>query len=282
MQSVLITGTSSGFGLAGTLELARRGWRVFATMRNQDRQDHLIDAVRSNRLEQSVEIIALDVTDQDSVRAAVADVLARNDGRLEAVVHNAGIAVAGAFEDIPETDLRRVMETNFFGVMTLTRELLPTFRSQRRGRIVAVSSDSAFAGEPTNSIYCASKWALEGWAESLAFELEPFNIDVALVEPGPFKTEVWNSTKFVNPPGTAYGPLLEKIEPAFNRHFERHAGDPAVVAKVIASALEAKKPKFRNPVGAVARLNHALRGKLPNSMMRNSVKSYMGIKGLKL
>jgi short-subunit dehydrogenase len=98
---------------------------------------------------------------------------------------NAGVAVAGALEDLPESEIRRVMETNFFGVLELTRTLLPTFRAQRRGRIVLVSSQAAFAGQPANSIYCASKWALEGWAESLAYEFDAFGIHVILIEPGP-------------------------------------------------------------------------------------------------
>jgi len=98
--------------------------------------------------------------------------LSQTGNKLDAVVHNAGVAVAGTLEDVPESELRRVMETNFFGVLELTRALLPTFRAQRRGRIVIVSSEAAFMGQPTNSIYCASKWAIEGWAEAIAYELE--------------------------------------------------------------------------------------------------------------
>ena len=116
---------------------------------------------------------------------AVASILSQTGNKLDAVVHNAGVAAVGALEDVPESELRRVMETNFFGVLELTRALLPTFRAQRRGRIVIVSSEAAFMGQPTNSIYCASKWAVEGWAEAVAYELEPFGIDIILVEPGP-------------------------------------------------------------------------------------------------
>ena len=126
--------------------------------------------------------------------------LSQTGNKLDAVVHNAGVAAAGALEDVPESELRRVMETNFFGVLELTRALLPTFRAQRRGRIVIVSSEAAFMGQPTNSIYCASKWAVEGWAEAIAYELEPFGIDVILVEPGPYRTEIWDSTPRIQPP----------------------------------------------------------------------------------
>ena len=111
--------------------------------------------------------------------------LTQKRGRtLDAVVHNAGIGAGGAFEDLDDALFRRVMETNFFGALALTRRLLPTFRAQRHGRIVVISSETTFAGQPAISPYCASKWAAEGWAELLAYELEPFNIQISLIEPG--------------------------------------------------------------------------------------------------
>ena len=168
MRSVLITGTSSGIGRATAVLLASRGWRVFATMRDLQKRCALEQALREAGATDGIEIEQLDVTSSGSIQAAVASILARTGNRLDAVVHNAGVAAAGALEDVPEPDLRRVMETNFFGVLGLTRALLPTFRDQGRGRIIVVSSEAAFMGQPTNSIYCASKWALEGWAERKA------------------------------------------------------------------------------------------------------------------
>lgn len=223
MPSVLITGTSSGFGLNSTVELARRGWQVFATMRNLDKSAPLAQAVARAGIAQRVTIERLDVTDAESMRAYVAELLERTSGRLDAVVHNAGVAVGAAFEDVPEAQLRLVMETNFFGVLELTRLLLPTFRARRRGRIVVVSSNSAYAGEPANSIYCASKWAVEGWAESIAFELDPFGVDVVLIEPGPYRTEIWNSSPRIRPASTAYGPLLDVLEKAVDEHVAKDA-----------------------------------------------------------
>ena len=132
MQTVLITGTSTGFGLLATVELAKRGWRVIATMRNLERKGALDAALaQSGRAANNVNIVQLDVTDNASIARGVAEALAITGGFLDAVVHNAGVAAGGAFEDIPESELRRVMETNFFGVMELTRALLPTFRKQR-------------------------------------------------------------------------------------------------------------------------------------------------------
>ena len=121
MRTVLITGTSSGFGLLATVELARRGWRVFATMRDLDRKGPLLAALDAAGVRNAVEISRLDVTQPASVREAVAAMLLATGGRLDAVVQNAGVAAGGAFEDLPDEDARRVMETNFFGVLDLTR-----------------------------------------------------------------------------------------------------------------------------------------------------------------
>ena len=172
MRTVLITGTSAGFGLLTAVELAKRGWRVIATMRNLERKGPLEAALAQSGAAHNVDIVQLDVTDPASIARGVAETLALTEGFLDAVVHNAGVAAGGAFEDIPEAELRRVIDTNLFGIMGLTRELLPTFRKQRSGRIVVVSSKSGLTGQPGNSIYVASKWAVEGWAESLAFEVE--------------------------------------------------------------------------------------------------------------
>ena len=158
MPTVLITGTSTGFGHVTTEFLAARGWRVFATMRDLKRKDSLERALKDAGLSERVTFLRLDVTDPASIEAAVKSVLAETGNTLDAVVHNAGVAVAGVLEDLPDAEIRRVMETNFFGVLALTRALLPTFRAQRHGRIVLVSSQAALAGQPGNSMYCASKW----------------------------------------------------------------------------------------------------------------------------
>jgi NAD(P)-dependent dehydrogenase (short-subunit alcohol dehydrogenase family) len=282
VRTVLITGTSSGIGLNTAVELARQGWRVFATMRNLDRRAALEQAVTRAGVAPRVTIERLDVTGAESMHAYVAALLEATGGRLDAVVHNAGVAVGAAFEDLPEQQLRLVMETNFFGVLELTRLLLPTFRAQRRGRIAIVSSNSAYAGEPANSIYCASKWAVEGWAESIAFELDPFGIDVVLIEPGPYRTEIWNSSPRIRPADTAYGPVLDVLEKAVDEHVARDARDPHEVAVVIAAALAATRPRFRYPVGTQARIGHFLRGKVPSTWLRKGVTRLLGLHRVRL
>jgi len=274
-RRVLITGTSSGIGLATAVELARRGWSTVATMRDPSRAGRLRDAAAAAGVAERLTIEALDVTDAASIAAAVPRILA--GGPLAAVVHNAGVAAAGAFEDLPEAEIRRVMETNFFGVLALTRALLPSFRAQRRGRIVIVSSNSAFAGEPANSIYVASKWAIEGWAESLAFEAERFGIEVVLVEPGPYKTDIWDSSPRILPDGSPYTAWLRQLEQAIDAKVLASARDPHEVAVAIAAALEAARPRMRYPVSPQAHIGLFLRGKLPTRAQRWLVKRLLGV-----
>ena len=282
MRTVLITGTSSGFGLLTSVTLARRGWKVIATMRDLSRRNELETVASTAGVRDSIFIEQLDVTDSAQLCQRVVTILALAGGRLDAVVHNAGIAVAAAFEDLPNRDLHRVMNTNFFGPLDLTRALLPSFRAARRGRIVFVSSDSAFAGEPTNAIYCASKFALEGFAESLAYEIEPFGVHVIVVEPGPYRTEIWRNSPRIHPEDTAYGPLLDTLWPAVDKHVAKTAGDPQEVANAIAEALNAKRPRFRYPVGTTARMGLFLRGKIPTTLMRLGIARYLGLHKVRL
>jgi NAD(P)-dependent dehydrogenase (short-subunit alcohol dehydrogenase family) len=282
MHTVLITGTSTGFGRAAAVELAKRGWRVFATMRSLDKKEPLERALSEADVLNQVEIKQLDVTLPTSVKAAVESTLAQTSGTLDAVVHNAGVAAGGAFEDLPDAELRRVMETNFFGILELTRALLPTLRMQRRGRILIVSSESAFAGQPACSIYCASKWAIEGWAESIAFELRPFGIDVVLIEPGPYVTEIWNSSPRISPRDSAYRPWVQHVFRMGDAHVAQWGRDSGEVAVKIAKILDARRPSFRNPVGPVARINHFLRGKVPTPMLRWAGERYFGLHRVRL
>lgn len=274
MRTVIVTGTSSGVGLVTAAELASRGWRVFATMRNLKRAGPLLDLPNSDS---GISTHQLDVTDRASIAAGVRDVLSQTSGTLDAVVHNAGVAVGAAFEDLPPEDVRRIMETNFFGVLELTRALLPTFRKQRAGRIVIMSSDAGFAGQPGNSVYCASKWALEGWAESIAYELNPFGIDVILVEPGPYATKIWENSPWINPESSAYRRWVQQLFEAAGEHVAKTARDPREVALVIAKALEARRPRFRYPVGPIAKASYLLRGKIPSRLRQSIVTRYLGL-----
>jgi NAD(P)-dependent dehydrogenase (short-subunit alcohol dehydrogenase family) len=245
-------------------------------MRNLEKRGPLEQALKRAGVQDGVTIEQLDVTSASSISSAVAEILSKTDKRLDAVVHNAGVAAAGTLEDVPESELRRVMETNFFGVLGLTRALLPTFRAQGHGRLAIISSESAFMGRPTISIYCASKWALEGWAEAIAFELEPFGIDVILIEPGPYRSEIWDSTPRFQPAGSPYHAWVQHVFRAGIERAASAARDPKEVALVIARAIESRRPRFRYPVGPSARANHFLKGKLPSRLLRRVTMLYLG------
>lgn len=276
MPTVLITGASSGFGLAAAIELAKRNWTVVATMRDLKKRGELDKQIAAAGLSNRITVDQLDVSNQASIDRATAN-LNLDNRPLDAVVHNAGVAIGGAFEDLSDAQVRHVLDVNFFGVLALTRRLLPHFRTRQQGRIVVISSEVAFAGQPAISPYCASKWAIEGWAESLAYEVAHFNIDVVLIEPGAFKTNIWDSSPRVIPEGSAYKPLVDHLEAAVAEHVELTAGDPHEVAVVIAKALEARRPKFRYAVGRTARIGHFLKGKIATRFHRKLVNRYFAL-----
>jgi NAD(P)-dependent dehydrogenase (short-subunit alcohol dehydrogenase family) len=171
MQTILITGSSSGYGLETARHFLDRGWNVVATMRQP--RDGLLP--RSERLR----LLALDVTDAHSIAAAL-----EAAGPIDVLVNNAGIGALGAFEATPMQTTRELFETNTFGVMAMTQAVLPQFRQRRAGVIVNVTSSTTLAPFPLVAAYTASKTAVEGFTASLAHELRPFQVRVKLVEPG--------------------------------------------------------------------------------------------------
>jgi NAD(P)-dependent dehydrogenase (short-subunit alcohol dehydrogenase family) len=266
-RSVLITGCSSGFGMVTAAELARRGWRVFATMRDLEKRARLDEAVAG--APDRVEVLRLDVNDQASVDETVGHVLAETGGTLGAVVHNAGISGAAAFEDLSDEAVRAVMETNFHGVLRVTKAVLPAMRARRSGRVLIVSSAGAFRGTPGQSHYIASKWAVEGWAESVSMEVRQFGIDLICVEPGPYRTDIWDTSERTIPGDGPYAEMAAKLERFAEERVIPRARDPQEVATVIADALEAARPRFRYPVGPEAHMLWAARGKVPHRVFEN-------------
>jgi NAD(P)-dependent dehydrogenase (short-subunit alcohol dehydrogenase family) len=175
-QTVLITGTSSGFGKTSAKYFAARGWNVIATMRQPEAEKDL-------QLIPDILVTKLDVTDTATISKAVETGIARF-GRIDAVINNAGFGLFGLFETTPVEKVREQFEVNLFGVMNVIRELLPHFRKNKQGLILNVSSGAGVFALPMISFYCASKFALEGFSESLSYELASQNIRVKIIEPG--------------------------------------------------------------------------------------------------
>lgn len=210
-KTVLITGASSGIGRATALHFRQQGWNVAATMRTPAKETRL------NTLP-GVICPALDVTQEHTITAAVEETLARF-GRIDAVVNNAGYGLIGPFETFDAAQIERQFQTNVLGLMAVTRAVLPHFRAQRAGVFVNVASFAGRSIFPLYSVYHASKWAVEGFSDSLHYELRPHGIRVKIIEPGIVKTEFWGrSTDRENATGvTAYDadrPALDLIDEA--------------------------------------------------------------------
>jgi NAD(P)-dependent dehydrogenase (short-subunit alcohol dehydrogenase family) len=258
---VLVTGCSSGFGVEIAASAARRGWRVFPTMRDLSRRAALDKALR--KVGREAKPIVLDVTDADSVRTAVAQVVGQTGGRIDAVVLNAGIGDAGFFEDLSDSHVRKIFETNFFGAIDVARAVLPHMRARHSGRIIAVSSIGVFVPYPALGAYVASKRALEGWAESLAVEVAPFGIDVACVEPGGYATRIWDNASVTRHESSPYTPFVDTMEPRMRARVAKASRDPHEVGERIAKLLDKRHPRLLNPVGPDAHTMRVARHLVP-------------------
>jgi short-subunit dehydrogenase len=182
----VITGSSSGIGFETSLALARKGYVTYSTMRNLQKSKHLDEIARDENL--LLKTIEMDVDYDHSVKNAI-DGIIDESGRIDVLVNNAGFGVFGSLEDIEMEEIKRQFETNLFGVIRVTKKVLPTMRLLKNGVIVNISSLAGLTGVPSQSIYCGTKFAVEGFSESLSFEVEPFGIKLILVEPGVINTE---------------------------------------------------------------------------------------------
>lgn len=262
-EVVLITGCSSGIGRAIALEAATRGHFVWATARRED-------ALESLRGQERIRTAALDVTDRASIASAVALALDR-DGRLTALVNNAGYAQYGAAEQVPEEEWRRQFDVNFFGVIETTRAALPSLRAAGRGTIVNVSSVGGRLVVPFAAPYCASKHALEALSDALRVELAPFGVRVVVVEPGPIESRFAERARrgvapLLAEPGP-YAPLYPGAERAMGDEFQRGRLPASAVARAVVDAIESPRPRPRYRVTAMARLLLPLRRILPDRVL---------------
>jgi len=271
-KSVLITGASSGFGLLSAVAMAQKGLRVFATMRNLERRERLDAAAQKANVE--LNIRQLDVTQNESIAACVEQVENQSEG-IDVLVNNAGYGLGGFFEDVTDNELRAQFDTNFFGLAAVTRAVLPKMRKRRQGRIVNLSSIAGRTAVPGLSTYVSSKWAVEGLSETLRLELRPFGIDVVLVEPGSYRTDIFDRNAQRAQKGqdelSPYYAASVRLEKLFNKIVDTRAGDPQEVAALITKIVMAKRPRLRYLVGKDAKMQAAARAWLPSAWVERAV-----------
>ncbi len=253
---VLITGASSGIGLHTAKLFQAKNWKVAATMRNPENATELQKIV-------DIECFRLDVTDVDSIKSAIADALEKF-GRIDAVVNNAGYGLLGPFEAASQEQIEKQFETNVFGLMNVCREILPYFREQKRGFIVNVASVGGRMTFPISSLYHATKWAVEGFSESLQYELEKFNIRIKIIEPGPIRTDFYDRSKDIaSKEGlTDYDEIMNRAMPNMDKG-GANAPDGSIVAQTIYEAVSDGTKKMR--YGANTKGILRLRRLLPDS-----------------
>ncbi|MGC2428420.1 MAG: SDR family oxidoreductase [Nitrososphaeraceae archaeon] len=238
----VVTGSSSGIGFETSLLLARNGFSTYATMRNLDKSQAIIDLKEKEKL--PLEVLQLDITDELSVKEAIHKII-NDQEKIDVLVNNAGYALVGPFEELSIEEFKEQFETNVFGAIRLIQGVLPIMRRQRDGTIVNVSSVAGRVGFPLTSAYVSSKFALEGLSESMAYEIEQFGIKVILIEPGVIRTNFNNNLKIGKmvaiDPKSPYIELTQQRISAFKPRFER-GSPPFEVAKVILEAIRLEKP----------------------------------------
>jgi NAD(P)-dependent dehydrogenase (short-subunit alcohol dehydrogenase family) len=250
LSVAVVTGSSSGIGLATSLALAKNGYVTYATMRNLAKQDSIQSIADKQQL--PIRTVQLDVTDENSVKNAIQSILSES-GRIDLLVNNAGYGMTGAFEDIGMDEIKSLYETNVFGVIRVTQAVLPIMRKQGSGRIINISSGAGRIGYPGGSAYVSSKFALEGLSESMAFEVEQFGIKTVLVEPGFIRTNFAENivtAKKAQDPNSPYSQTMMQMKSSSHRRrMIENAPDADLVASVIVEAATAKEPDLRYLAG---------------------------------
>jgi NAD(P)-dependent dehydrogenase (short-subunit alcohol dehydrogenase family) len=251
IRVAVVTGSSSGIGFETALTLARNGFYTYATMRNLEKSKNITGIANTEKL--PLHVIQLDVNDDSSVKDAIDKIVVENK-RIDLLVNNAGYGLVGSLEDLSIEEIKSQFETNFFGVIRVTQQVLPVMRKQNSGTIVNVSSVGGRIGVPVLSAYQSTKFALEGLSESMSYELEPFGIRVVIIEPGFIRTNIINSSTSAKKdldPKSPYFSLMQKVKNHFKSMIENASSSspPEEVAKVILQAITSENPQLRYTVG---------------------------------
>jgi NAD(P)-dependent dehydrogenase (short-subunit alcohol dehydrogenase family) len=254
----VVTGSSSGNGYETSLTLARHGFLTYATMRSLHKGENIKSLAQKEKL--PLKTVQLDVTDDISVKNAIQSITAESN-KVDVLVNNAGYALFGAFEDLSMEQIKAQYETNLFGVIRVTQSVLPIMRKQKSGIIVNISSGLGRFGSPLHSAYVSTKFAIEGFSESISYELEPFGIKVVLIEPGAIRTNFANNmvtAKKSQDANSPYSQLTEKMV-SYLRHTFETGPPPDVVANAVLKAVRSENPSMRYLAGDVEKRMEAKR-----------------------
>ena len=243
----IVTGSASGIGYETAIHLARNGFYTYASMRTLPKTDEITKMAKSENLPLCV--IQLDVTDDISIKKAI-DTVISESGKVDVLVNNAGYGLIGSIEDMSIEELKAQYETNVFGVFRVTKAVLPHMRRQHGGSIINISSIAGRIALPLYSAYVSTKFAIEGLTESMAYELEPFGIKVAIIEPGAIKTNFRReqAAKGSSDEGSPYSSMMQSPSKVIEEML-KHRLYPEEVAKTVIQAIENPKPKLRYIVG---------------------------------
>jgi short-subunit dehydrogenase len=259
-QTILVTGASSGFGLLIANKLHESGYNVIGTSRNPEKYASKFP----------FKMIALDLDSEQSINTFSERVF-KEIGRLDILINNAGFLVSGIAEETPIELGRQQFETNFWGTIKVTNAVLPYFRKQKSGKIITVGSITGLVAFPSTSYYAASKHALEGYFKALRYELTEFNIRVAMIEPGSFKTNIMENASTTLNRIEDYNALRNKSE-KYADFIVEQGEDPVMVAAKVLKVVETAKPKFRNLVGkglsVLITLQHFAYGMLEKTILK--------------
>lgn len=256
----LVTGASSGIGAAVASQLAAKGIQVFGTSRTPDTADPT----------RGIEFISLDVTDPASVRSAVS-LLINKAGRIDILVNNAGVTLLGAGEESSDAQVLELFETNFFGLVRLTREVLPHLRRQRSGRIINIGSVLGFLPAPYAAYYSASKHAIEGYSESLDHETRDFGVRASVIEPAFTKTSISTHSIVGDLPLDVYDAPRQGAQQLLDESIAT-GDDPAVVARVVVKAALSRNPRLRYPAGPAAHRLALLKKFAPTRLLDKGIR----------
>lgn len=250
---MLVTGGSSGIGRSIAQYLSHKGMTVYGTSRKAENGE-LLD---------NFTLVNLDVTSQESIENALVYILSQS-GSLDVLVNNAGLGIAGPLENTSDAEAKEVFETNVFGVLNVCRACIPILRENGGGNIINITSIGGIVGLPFRGIYCSSKFAVEGITETLSMELKPFGINVSIIEPGDFKTNINENRKVTNEIDIIhYNGLFDKTLKQINSEVAA-ARDPKPIARQVLRIIKSKNPRLRYKVATpVQRLSVFMKRVLP-------------------